>query len=160
MTIRLPLAMLILFMPVALAAQARPTCALRPTTLAQTRHCYRPIIVFSPDADDPRLKKQQSSMDEAADDMMDRFVLLLPVLTKSTNYQAPLDTPYAILNNKERDNLRTRFHVPDNQFSVLLLGEDGLVKLRSSAPVSVDRMNALIDAMPDRKAEMQRPHAN
>jgi Domain of unknown function (DUF4174) len=160
MTIRLPLAILMAFMTMALVAQARPTCALRPGTLAQMRRCYRPVIVFSPDANDPRLKKQQALMDDAADDMMDRFVLFLPVLAKSENYQVPLDTPYAILNNKERDNLRARFHVPENQFAVLLLGEDGLVKLRSSSPVSADRINALIDTMPDRKAEMQRPHAN
>jgi hypothetical protein len=56
--------------------------------------------------------------------------------------------------------VRTRFQVPANQFTVLLLGEDGTVRLRSNAPVSVNRLNSLIDAMPDRKVEMQRPHAN
>jgi hypothetical protein len=50
--------------------------------------------------------------------------------------------------------------VPENQFTILLLGEDGSVRLRSDAPISVGRINTLIDAMPDRKAEMQRPHAN
>jgi hypothetical protein len=160
MTIRLPLAILILLMPLALAAQARPACAMRPATLAQMRHCYRPLIVFSPNAMDPRLKKQQANMDEAADDMMDRFVLLLPILAKPANYQTPLDTPFVLLNNKERENLRARFHVPEDQFAVLLLSEDGTVKLRSNIPISVDRLNALIDATPDRKAEMQRPHAN
>ncbi|WP_158751338.1 hypothetical protein [Acidobacterium sp. S8] len=70
MTIRsLPLAIL-LCTPALLFAQAHSSCALRPTTLAQMRRCYRPLLVFCPDATDPRLKKQQSTLDEAADDMM------------------------------------------------------------------------------------------
>jgi hypothetical protein len=124
------------------------------------RRCYRPLLVFSPSATDPRLARQQSALDEAADDMMDRFVLFIPVLAKSTNYHAPLDTPYAILPPKELTAIRTRFEIPENQFTVLLLGEDGAIKLRSTNPVTISRLNSLIDAMPDRKLEMQRPHAN
>lgn len=161
MTIRsLPLAILFLLAPAALMTQARPTCAMRPTTLLQMRHCYRPLLVFSPDAKDVRLKKQQATLDEAADDMMDRFVLLVPVLARPAGYQTPLDTPYIVLGSKESGKVRDRFHIPENQFAVLLLGEDGAVKLRSGAPVPISRLNARIDAMPERKVEMQRPHAN
>jgi hypothetical protein len=160
MTIRfLPLAIL-LSLPVLLHAQARPDCALRPSSLAQMRHCYRPLLVFSPSASDPRLIQQQSSLDAAADDTMDRFVLFLPVIQKSTNYNPPLDTPYTLLSQKELTAIRNRFQVPENQFAVLLLGEDGSIRLRSTVPVSIDRLNTLIDAMPDRKVEMQHPHAN
>ncbi|HVW77231.1 MAG TPA: DUF4174 domain-containing protein [Alloacidobacterium sp.] len=160
MTIRtLPLAILLLA-PLLLQAQARPDCALRPKSLAQMRRCYRPFLVFSPSAADPRLKKQQSTLDNAADDMMDRFVLFLPILAKSTGYQPPLDTPYMLLGAKEIASIRSRFHVEENQFAVFLLGEDGSIRLHSSAPVTITRLNALIDAMPERKLEMQRPHAN
>jgi hypothetical protein len=124
------------------------------------RHCYRPLLVFSPSAADPRLLKQQSALDDAADDMMDRFVLFVPILPKPQNYKPPLDTPYILLNPKEMAAIRSRFQVPENQFTILLLVEDGSVRLRSDAPISVGRINTLIDAMPDRKAEMQRPHAN
>ena len=154
-----PLAIL-LCAPVLLQAQAKPTCALRPTSLIQMRHCYRPLLVFSPSASDPRLIRQQSLLDEAADDMLDRFVLFLPVAPQSASYQPPLDTPYTLLNQKELTAIRTRFQVPENQFAVLLLGEDGSIKLRSTAPVTISRLNSLIDAMPDRKVEMARPHAN
>ena len=155
----LPLAIL-LCAPVLLHAQAKPTCALRPTSLIQMRHCYRPFLVFSPSASDPRLIRQQSLLDEAADDMMDRFVLLLPVAPQSASYKPPLDTPYALLNQKELTSIRSRFQVPENQFAVLLLGEDGSIKFRSTVPVIISRLNSLIDAMPDRKVEMARPHAN
>lgn len=160
MTIRfLPFAIL-LSASTLLHAQARPDCALRPTSLIQMRHCYRPLIVFSPSASDPRLIQQQSTLDAAADDMMDRFVLLLPIPQRSAGYNPPLDTPYALLGQKELAAIRERFQVPENQFMVLLLGEDGGIKLRSTTPVSINRLNILIDAMPDRKVEMRRPHAN
>jgi hypothetical protein len=124
------------------------------------RHCYRPLLVFSPSTTDARLTKQQSTLDNAADDMIDRFVLFIPVPAKSTNYQPPLDTPYVLLKQKELTAIRSRFHIPESQFTVLLLGEDGEIKLRSTNPVTITRLNSLIDAMPDRKLEMQRPHAN
>ena len=151
----------ILFLaPVFTHAQARPDCALKPTSLTQMRRCYRPLLVFSPSATDARLIKQQSSLDEAADDMMDRFVLFVPILTKSTTYEPPLDTPYALLSAKELAPSAIVFRYAENQFTVLLLGEDGTIKLRSTSSVTISRLNSLIDAMPDRKIEMQRPHAN
>jgi hypothetical protein len=160
MTMRLPLIAAILFSPALLCGQASLKCAMRPATLAQMRHCYRPLLVFSPTAKDARLLKQQSALDNAADDMMDRFVLFLPVIAKPQGYEPPLDTPYEVLNGKERAAIRARFRVPDGQFSIYLLGEDGRVKLHSTQPISITRLNQLIDSMPERKIEMQRPHAN
>ncbi|QNI32602.1 DUF4174 domain-containing protein [Alloacidobacterium dinghuense] len=154
-----PLAILLLA-PAFTQAQARPDCVLKPTTLTQMRRCYRPLLVFSPSATDSRLIQQQSTLDEAADDMLDRFVLFVPVFAKSTGYQPPLDTPYALLSEKELTSIRSRFQIAENQFTVLLLGEDGAIKLRSPNTVTISRLNSLIDAMPDRKLEMQRPHAN
>lgn len=154
-----PLAILLLA-PVLMLAQARSDCALKPTSLGQMRRCYRPMLVFSPTATDARLAAQQSTLDHAADDMMDRFVLFIPVIAKPEKYQPPLDTPYALLSRKELSAIRSRFHVAENQFTVFLLGEDGSIKLQSNEPVGITRLNDLIDAMPERKLEMQRPHAN
>jgi transcriptional regulator with AAA-type ATPase domain len=56
--------------------------------------------------------------------------------------------------------VREQFRIPPQDFAVLLLGEDGTVKLRAANPVSADRLNELIDSMPTRKQEMLRPHAN
>jgi hypothetical protein len=142
------------------AAQASPKCQVRPTTLTAMRHCYRALLIFSPRADDTRLKKQGEILDDDADDMMDRFVMLTPILPSAKNYAAPLDTPYVVLSAKEMQSIRERFHVPAESFLVLLLGEDGQEKLRSPRPVSAERLNALIDATPERKIERERPHAN
>jgi hypothetical protein len=143
-----------------LLAQARLKCEVRPSSLDAMRHCYRPLLVFSPSATDARLKEQGKILDAAADDMMDRFVMLTPVLTDAKGYVTPLDTPYVVLNAHEMRAIRTRFGVAAATFEVLLLGEDGREKLRSDRPMDVTRLNRLIDAMPDRKVEMQRLHAN
>ncbi|MFT4113609.1 DUF4174 domain-containing protein [Silvibacterium sp.] len=145
--------------PTVLHAQANSKCQTQPKTLAAMRDCYRPLLVFSPRGSEAALRDQVKILDNDADDMMDRFVLLTPVLADTHGYQPPLDAPHAQLTSAESATARRRFHVPDGTFLVLLLGEDGSVKLRSTAPVSTDRLNALIDTMPTRKIESQRKDA-
>jgi hypothetical protein len=140
--------------------QANPGCAVQPRTLTAMRHCFRPLLVFAPRADDARLKKQGAILDGDADDMMDRFVMLTPVLPDAKGYDAPLDTPYVVLSKGQMQAIRARFHVADDRFLVVLLGEDGGEKLRSTTPVPAERLNALIDTMPTRKLERERPNAN
>lgn len=153
-------AFFVLVLCMAAFGQANPTCATRPKTLSAMQDCYRSLLVFSPRADDPRLGEQSKILDADADDMMDRFVMLTPVLTVSKGYATPLDAPYVLFGAPEMKDIRARFHVPESRFLVLLLDEDGGVMLRSDRPVDPDRLNALIDTMPMRKIERERPHAN
>jgi hypothetical protein len=141
-------------------AQARPDCVVRPTRLAEMRGCYRPLLVFAARPDDPRLAAQRDALDHDADDMMDRNVLLVPVVESGKGLQLPLDAPYVQLSAQEIASVRKRFGVAPGSFKVVLLGEDGDAKLRSASPVPVERLNGLIDSMPTRRIEMQRPHAN
>jgi hypothetical protein len=131
-----------------------------PKSLTDMHNCYRPLLVFSPRADDPRLKQQSTWLDAAADDMMDRFVMYTPVAPNLADYPTPLDTPFTLLSAKEMQLIRIRFRIPAGQFTVLLIDEDGSEKLRSTKPVTASRLNTLIDILPARKREMQRPHAN
>jgi hypothetical protein len=150
-----------LFLPCASAlGQASAKCQVRPKTLSAMRNCYRPLLVFSPTAGDSRLKKQGELLDQDADDMMDRFVMFTPIVASTKSFSAPLDTPYVVLSSQQMQAIRSQFQVPSDGFLVLLLGEDLGEKLRSTRPVDPTRLNALIDQMPSRKLEMQRPHAN
>lgn len=124
------------------------------------RHCYRPLIVFSPSPTDARLKKQGAILDAAADDMMDRFVMLTPVVPDRQLYGAPLDTPYVVLSESEMHSIRVRFHVPRDRFEVLLLDEDGRILIRSDRPIDIARINTRIDTLPQRRIEMRRKDAN
>ena len=140
--------------------QARPGCQVVPKTLAAMHGCYRPLLVFSPSATDSRLRRQSALLDDAADDMMDRFVLFTPLPGTTHGLETPLDAPYTVVDAQEKSAMRARFHVAPQEFEVLLLNEDGAVVMHSERPVSADRLNALIDRMPKRQAEMRRPHAN
>jgi len=141
-------------------AQAKPTCAVVPRSLAAMKDCYRPLLVFSANGDDLRLKKEVAMLDGAADDMMDRFVLFTPIVPDGRRVSTPADSPYTILSNEEMKNVRAQFHIPPAEFTILLLDEDGHTMLRTAVPVNVDRLNAVIDKTPQRQAEMLRPHAN
>ena len=60
--------------------QSGPGCPVPPRTLAAMRGCYRPLLVFAPRAGDRRLAAQRSALNQAADAMMDRNVLLVPLV--------------------------------------------------------------------------------
>jgi hypothetical protein len=141
-------------------AQAKPTCAVVPKSLGAMKDCYRPLLVFAANGDDLRLKRQVALLDAAADDMMDRFLLFTPIVPDGRRVATPADSPYTVLSGQEMSAVRTRFHIAAGEFVVLLLDEDQTVMLRSAAPVSTERLNALIDKTPRRQAEAARPHAN
>ena len=143
-----------------LMAQASLRCQMRPASLKAMLHCFRPLLVFSPSPTDARLKKQNGILDAAADDMMDRFVMLTPVVPDAKRYRTPLDTPYIVLKADAMREIRTRFRVPADRFEVLLLDEDGRVLLRSDEPIDARRLNTRIDALPERQVEMRRRDAN
>ena len=141
-------------------AQAKPTCAVVPKTLAAMKDCYRPLLVYSANGDDVRLRRQVEMLDKAADDMMDRFVLYTPIVPDGRQVTTPADAPYTILSTDQMKDVRAKFHIPAGEFVVLLLDEDGTVMLHLRSPIDADRLNALIDKTPRRQAEMLRPHAN
>jgi hypothetical protein len=140
--------------------QAKLTCAVVPKSLDAMKDCYRPLLVFSANGDDARLKRQVARLDEAADDMMDRFVLFAPIVPDGHNVSTPADSPYTILSPDQMKGMRTKFHIAAAEFVVILLDEDGSVMLRSRIPVDADRLNEVIDKTPRRQAEAHRPHAN
>jgi hypothetical protein len=153
-------AILVLALTSGAQGQAHLTCQVVPKTLAAMKGCYRPLLVFSPNGDDLRLRHQVELLDKAADDMMDRFVLYTPIVPDGRRVSTPADSPYTVLGPKEMAEARAQFHIPAPVFTVVLLDEDGSVMLRAREPVSADRLNALIDKTPLRQAEMRRPHAN
>jgi hypothetical protein len=150
----------ILLAPVALHAQARLSCKVQPTTLAEAKDCWRPLLVFSPSDHNPQLIAQEHILDQDADDMMDRFVLLVPVVPNARHTPTPLDSPWTIMPQQQMDQIRARFHIPNNQFRVILLDEEGLPALRSNTPIPTARLKAVIHNMPRRKIEKQRRGAN
>lgn len=109
----------------------------------------RPLLIFAARPDDPQLEIQLRTLAEHAAATHDRQIVpfALP-------YRSPQPTP-AKLAEDDVDLLRRRFHVAPGDFAVVLLGKDGGEKLQSSKPLSMDRLSAVIDAMPMRREEMK-----
>lgn len=57
---------------------------------------------------------------------------------------------------KKGEQLWEKYNVPSDQFTVILIGKDGGEKLRQEEPLSLDKLYAIIDAMPMRRSEMRR----
>ncbi len=53
-------------------------------------------------------------------------------------------------------SLRDRFTVPDNHFTLILIGKDGGEKARQTNQVNLEKLFTLIDGMPMRRAEMRK----
>lgn len=51
---------------------------------------------------------------------------------------------------------RSELHLDGKHFTVLLIGKDGEVKVKSDKPLTAESLFATIDAMPMRKEEMKR----
>ncbi len=133
--------------------QTHGGCSEYPNSLEAMRDCYRPLLVFSPDSADIRLRQQQALLESSAAAMADRNVLYLPVLERAGKSASPLT-----LSAGEQAAARKRLRIAPEAFRVVLLGKDGGVKLSSASPVSMDTLSSLIDTMPMRKREVQQGH--
>ncbi len=70
------------------------------------------------------------------------------MLEQSAHFEAPLDAPYVLLKQPEMNAIRTRFEIDLSDFVVVLVGKDGGEKLRTKKPVSVLKLDDIIDAIP------------
>jgi len=143
-----------------LQAQARLSCKVQPANLSEMKDCWRPLLVFSPTDNDPRLKQQEEMLDADADDMMDRFVLFTPIVPHPKHVPTPLDAPWTLLARNQMEAVRQKFHVPVDRFEVMLLNEDGVPKLIRGTPIPTHDLNTLIDMSPRRQREELRRGAN
>lgn len=159
-TRRAALALALLLAPLALHAQAKLSCKVQPTTLAEAQNCWRPLLVFSPSDHNPQLLAQEHILDQDADDMMDRFVLLVPVVPNAKKTPTPLDSPWTIMPQQQMDQIRAQFHVPNDLFEVILLDEMGKPLFHSDHPVTTNYLKAVIHNLPRRKIEKYRRGAN
>ena len=145
-----------------LYAQLSPGCPAQPATLKAMRNCYRPVLVFAPAATNASFKAQQLLLEQYADDMMDRDLLYVPILAQPAHFAKPLDAPYVVPATAELKAMRERFHIGESAFVVILVGKDGGEKFRSLKPVSVLKLDALVDAMPmgrqEKAARPPQPH--
>ena len=124
------------------------------STLASLRDHKRVLLVFG--AGDFRLEDQWKILAVERNEVAQRdlvTVLITEVPAATQNGEGPAR---AFFSAAEQHAARTRFHVPKNEFTVILIGKDGGEKLRSNKPISWQNLQSTIDAMPMRQAEASR----
>jgi len=122
-------------MRIALAAALVLALPAAAADLGALRWEKRPILVFAPSADDPRLAEQLA-----------RFEAAEAALAERRNT--------VIVDTEPGSALRRRFDPAG--FTVILVGLDGGEKFRRDGIVAVETLNARIDAMPMRRRELRR----
>lgn len=110
-------------------------------TVAQMRDHRRVLLVAAPAADDPRLRAQRTALAGWRQGAADRDLTVVELVGRVVSGAA--DDPVA---------LRAAYHLAPGGFAVLLIGKDGHVAYRSAEPITADRLQGRIDAMPMRQA--------
>ena len=110
----------------------------------------RLLLLFAPHSENKLLKKLQSEIDMQKYEVKDRDLVVFEVL--EMGHSRISETP---INRQEAENLRDFFSIPRNNFTLILVGKDGGVKLRRNDQTSLAEIFALIDSMPMRKNEMR-----
>ncbi len=110
----------------------------------------RPLLLFAPRADDPRLVAQLEAV-RATRAAFDARDMLLIVVVAAGPPPPGVDAVEAA----DAARLRERYGVPPDGFAVRLVGKDGGLKRSADAAVDLAPWYALIDTMPMRQREMR-----
>ena len=123
-------------------------------TLVAMRDKSRPLLIFYPQESgvvplDLGLQRQQALLEGHEAELADRDVVVMLVPVPRDGNQADA---------KAWTDLRREFRVGRRELTVVLVGKDGGEKFRSHEPVTIEKLVALIDAMPMRQQEVRNGH--
>jgi Domain of unknown function (DUF4174) len=100
---------------------------------------YRRILIFAPDSANISSINQNRIFEKEEKGCVERDIIV----------------EYHTLKSKG-NALFDKYNVSKNGFTLLLIGKDGSVKMRSKEVIAAARIYALVDAMPMRKDEMRK----
>lgn len=118
-------------------------------TLRAMRDHQRALLVFS-NGNNQLAEAQLNIAATHVDGFRDRDLLLVGLAGSNDA------VPSALLSAPDDAAARKRFDIKPGEFTVILIGKDGGEKLRSHQPISWEKLQSTIDAMPMRQDEMQR----
>jgi hypothetical protein len=104
---------------------------------------YRRLLIFAQDSSNVRFVKQNETMQKDIPGCVERDLVI---------------ENYLMANGAK--TIFNQYQIFSPEFNILLIGKDGLVKLRSKEVLPASRIFAIIDAMPMRKDEIRRSPKN
>lgn len=111
----------------------------------------RPVIVFAPDRTEGPAAEQLKRLQAARATLKARD---MPVFVVTRMGVTALSGGRAAATIRAED-LRKTYGVGDDDFAVVLVGKDGAEKLRSTDPVTAEKLTELVDTMPMRRRKMR-----
>jgi hypothetical protein len=133
---------------------ALPPLAHAQQTIAALAGRNRVLLVIAPDSLDRRFGQQLDNFAHHSADFGSRDLVLIPIVPDSG---LPSASPILrelrppLVHDDEKITIRRRFHVDPASFVVILLDKSGAERLRSTNPVTMQRLNRTIDALPAHK---------
>ena len=124
------------------AAQQSPPAATLAQTLQASRSKKRVLLIGAPKADQPELQQQKQLFANAGPQLKERDFLVLQLI-------------YSQLTPADRQYWTRELKQSLTQFSVVLIGKDGGVKLTTIQPVTPVDLFSTVDKMPMRKQEVK-----
>ncbi|MEP0865496.1 DUF4174 domain-containing protein [Funiculus sociatus GB2-A5] len=110
----------------------------------------RLLLVFAPTESSPNYQQQMQLLQRQAAGLNDRDLLVIELFKEG---ESRIENQ--IIDESTAAQLRNRFNITSEEFSVILVGKDGTQKRRDKSPVTPDIIFKQIDAMPMRRQEMQ-----
>lgn len=114
----------------------------------------RILLLFSSNQGD-MFQQQTEIFDAKRRGMKERDLVLFYI--KQNTVETPDGKKYE---EKAAEQLRKQFEVADDAFAVILVGKDGMQKLKQGELLSTNKLFAIIDAMPMRKREIREDNGN
>ena len=115
----------------------------------------RLLFIFAPQEGDEVFQALQNEILTQPDEISERDLVVFKIFESGPSYR---DTTR--IDPQTAAAIRTEFAAPPGQFTCILVGKDGGIKLRQDALVKLEEVFNLIDAMPMRREEMRQKSQN
>lgn len=119
--------------------------------LARYRWKNRLLLLFSPSKNDKAYIKQIRDIRENEAEIKDRDLIIFRFFKNSDGYFDNEVIPFEDVKRAYRE-----FQMNEDQFSILLIGKDGGVKMNAQHYMQTDDIFNIIDQMPMRQDEMRK----
>ena len=119
-------------------------------TLEDYKWKKRPLLLFTPSAENAAYLRQKEFIQANKAGLADRDMVVIELVGEDELYVNGTRQK-----GKSGKALRSRFKVPHETFSVILVGKDGTEKQRNREAVELKNIFGLVDQMPMRRQEMR-----
>ena len=118
--------------------------------LANYRWKNRLLLIFSPTEINEAYKAFEAKLKGAASEVEDRDLILFRIFENGLSFIGSQS-----MSAQDAEALRRRFPSATGQFSVVLIGKDGGIKLEQKDQADINKIFDRIDSMPMRQQEIK-----